>query len=60
MIKTIRSIAAAALIVVATTAGSTVTADKAPPIDPSSRFLVGTVKADVAIPPQIAYATLYA
>jgi hypothetical protein len=59
MIKAIRSIGLAALIIVATTAGSTITDDKAPPVDATSKFLVGTVKTDVTMPPEVQYEKLF-
>jgi hypothetical protein len=59
MIRAIRSIGVAALIIVATTAGSMVTADKAPPLDKNSRFLVGEIETDVTIPDKIPYQHLF-
>lgn len=59
MIKSIRSIGIAVLIIIATTAGSIITDDKAPPVDQNVRFAVGTITSDVAIPTQIAYAKIF-
>jgi hypothetical protein len=59
MIKQLRMLAIGAVIILATTAGSKITDDKAPAIDATTKFLVGTIKSDVTIPPQVDYQKLF-